>query len=69
MEGGSQELAARVGVPLFLLLLLSDHVGNGSTVHRIEVGVDLVKEVKGSRVATLNGEDDRERHDTLPNPR
>jgi hypothetical protein len=36
-------------------------VRDGGAVLRVEVGVDLVKEVEGRRVALLDGEDERER--------
>jgi hypothetical protein len=35
-------------------------VRDGSAVLRVEVGVDLVEEVEGRRVALLDGEDERE---------
>jgi hypothetical protein len=36
-------------------------VRDGGAVLRVEVGVDLVEEVEGRRVALLDGEDERER--------
>jgi hypothetical protein len=41
-------------------------VRDGGAVLRVEVGVDLVEEVEGRRVALLDGEDERERAETWP---
>jgi hypothetical protein len=40
-------------------------VRDGGAVLRVEVGVDLVKEVEGRWVALLDGEDERERTQAL----
>ena len=56
-EGGDDELS--IGS------LLVDDVGDGGSVHGIEVGVDLIKEVKGRGVATLNSKDESERDNAL----
>lgn len=41
-----------------------EHVGDGGAVLRVEVGVDLVEEVKGGRVALLDREDEGEGAET-----
>lgn len=50
-ESGADELAVgRVGDGL-------EHLGNGSSVLGVEVGVDLVEQVEGGGIAGLDGED------------
>ena len=40
------------------------HLRDGGAVLRVEVGVDLVEEVEGRRVAPLDGEDESEGAET-----
>lgn len=48
--------------------LLAEQFGNGCAVCRVQGGVDFVKQVKGRRVAALDGKDEGQGHQGLLPP-
>lgn len=52
-EGRADVLAILCGV-------LLNHLGDGTTILRVKIGVDFVKEVEGSGIAVLNSKDKAE---------
>ena len=58
MEGGDDELG-RVGL---IVRLAAEHARHGGAVLRVERGIDLIKQVEGRRVATLDCKNERQGH-------
>ena len=57
---GTNELTASISLLAAMPTQPLQHLRNSSTVLGIEIGIDFVKEVKGSGIAFLDGEDESE---------
>lgn len=57
MESGADKLR--------VLALLLEHVSDGRSMHGIERAVDLIQQVEWRWIASLDGEDERERNHAL----